>query len=206
MTDCRMDEMRDLLPLLAHDALAPVEAARVRGHVAGCAPCRAELALLGTLRERFEAATPALDIGAITAGVQRETLARTATRATRPASRGGLRLERSTARRGNWMPRRYLAAAASLVLVGSLSLAVLGRIFGGGASGVDTEVAVALSLDSAPAAIAASAAGLIVADGLSDLDADALSALLAELESVEATVAAEPVSIRQPIVDAPGGN
>lgn len=199
MTDCRMDEMRDLLPLLAHGALEPGEEARVRGHVAGCAPCRAELALLGTLRARFEAATPALDLAAITAGVQR------ATPVTVRSSRRELRLERPAARRANWMPRRYLAAAASLLLVGSLSLAVLGRIFSGGASGVDTDAGVALSPDSAPAAIAASAAGLIVADGLSDLDADALSALLAELESVEATVAAEPVSIRQPIVDAPGG-
>ncbi len=201
MTDCRMEEMRDLLSLLAHDALEPGDESRVRAHLDGCAPCRAEFALLGTLRARFDAATPAIDIAAITAAVQRETIP---PQAARPAARGGLTLERPAARRGNWMPRRYLAAAASLLLVGSLSLAVLGRIFSGGEAGVDLDI-VALSSDSAPAAIAASAAGLIVADGLSDLDADALSALLAELESVEATVAAEPVSIRQPIVDAPGG-
>ncbi len=196
MTDCRLDEMRDLLPLLAHGALEPGEAARVRGHVEGCAPCRAELALLGTLRARFDAVTPAVSVAAITAGVLRATASVTPT----------LRVERAVPRRGNWLPRRYLAAAASLLLVGTLSLAALGRVFGTGEPGVDLEGGVALSTaDSAPSAITAAAAGLIVADGLGDLDADALTALLAELESVEATVAADPVSIRRPIVDAPGG-
>lgn len=198
MTDCAMGELRDLLPLLAHDALPPAEASRVRAHVAECAECRAELALLETLRARFDAVTPAISTAAIAAGVQRATVA---------SGRQGLALVRPARRRGTWLPRQYLAAAASLLLVGTLSLAVLGREFGG-RDGVTVDVdstRVVGGLDSAPAGPAAASTALSVADGLDDLDAAALTTLLNELESFEATVAAEPVSLRQPLVESPGG-
>lgn len=207
MTDCPMGELRDQLPLLASGGLEAAEAARVRAHVSGCADCRAELALLETLRARFVAATPAVDVAAITAAVQRAT--------TSPA-RGDLRVLRPAPRRAGWsVPRRALAAAASLLLVGTLSLSVLGRTFGGG-DGVRLDLdstAVAGSVDSGPAVPSAPrtgapapTGGIAVADGLADLDAAALSALLDELDRLDATVAAEPVSLRRPIVETPGGS
>jgi hypothetical protein len=47
--------------------------------------------------------------------------------------------------------------------------------------------------------------GLSVPGGLSEYDTDELNALLSALDAMEATVEAEPVSFRQPILDAPEG-
>ena len=58
-----------------------------------------------------------------------------------------------------------------------------------------------------PGAVPAAAAseGLVVADGLSDLSDDDLESLLKELETLEATVSAEPGTLRRPLVTTPGG-
>lgn len=196
MTDCPNGELRDLLPLLAHDALDAAEAARVREHVATCAECRAELALLDAVRAQAVAATPIVSFSAILAGVQRATAGDTAG----SANRGVLRAL-SAKRRSAWVPQRYAAAAASLVLVASVSLAVVGRTwFGGG----DPTQSSADSVMSAAASVVAGG-GLSVPGGLSEYDTDELNALLSALDAMEATVEAEPVSFRQPILDAPEG-
>jgi anti-sigma factor RsiW len=195
MTDCPNGELRDLLPLLAHDALDAAEAARVREHVATCAECRAELALLDAVRAQAVAATPVVSVSAILAGVQRAT-ADTAGSATR-----GVLRALPAKRRSAWVPQRYAAAAASLVLVASVSLAVVGRTwFGGG----DPTQSGADSVMSAAASVVAGG-GLSVPGGLSEYDTDELNALLSALDAMEATVEAEPVSFRQPILDAPEG-
>lgn len=197
MTDCPNGELRDLLPLLAHDALQPAEAARVREHVAICEECRAELALLDAVRAQAAAATPMLSASAIFARVQRATAGGAA-----GASARGVVREVSGKRRSAWVPQRYAAAAASLVLVASISLALVGRTwFGGG----DPDRAGADSVMSAASSVIAGG-GISVPGGLSEYDSEELTALLSALDAMEATVEAEPISFRQPILDAPEGS
>ncbi len=190
MTDCINADLKDLLAPLAHGTLAPDDEARVRAHVAACADCRAELALLETVRAHAEAATPYIDTAAILAGVRRETA--------RPRV---LQL----APRRPWRARRYAAAAASVLFVGAISLAAIGRIFGtpdgaslGGPMGAG-------GVDSAADVPVYAMAGISVGGGLADLtDAD-LQALLTELDQVDATVVEEPSTLREPLVDTPEG-
>lgn len=190
--DCRDEAMRDLLPLLAHDALEPAEAAAVRAHLAVCGSCVAELAVIESASRAISASVPVVSTAAILAGVQRRTRLKVERPAVSPSS------PRTAAR---WMPRRYAMAAASLILVASASLAVVARTFGGPDVTLTDSLTVAAG-DSAPAARVA-AAGISVTGGLSDLSDDDLSALLAELDQVEATVAAEPASMRRALVDDP---
>lgn len=188
MTDCDNETMRDQLPLLAHDALGAEESARVRAHVASCASCAAELELITAARRVFEGATPQLDVAAIAAGlpVPQPTF----------AGRPVLRLERPTHRRRFSFPRYALAAAASLILVATLSVGALRSVFFGGIRADSVEVA---------AVEPAGTADILGADGLSELGSDELTALLAELEAMEATVAAEPATVRQPVATTPEG-
>lgn len=190
---CGNETMRDLLPLLAHDALGAGELAEARAHVASCAECGAELALIESAAAAITASAPKVSTAAILAEVQRRTRLRVEAPATIVA-----RAPRRQAPR--WMPRRFAAAAASLILVASASLAVLVKTFGGpsvdlvnGTSGT--------MIDSAPAGRVMAAAGISVTGGLSDLSEDDLTALLDELDSVEATVAAEPATLRRAIDD-----
>lgn len=197
MTDCMDEEMRDLLPLLAHGSLAADEADRVRAHTVVCAVCGAEFAALETSRLVLRASAPRVDVAAIALAVSR---------AARPAA-PMLRVERgtnstpATARRSVWRSRQYLAAAASLLIVASLSLRLLDRTpaTDEGIVPVDTAAAV---LDS-PAIVAASPTAISVGASLMDLSSDDLSILLDEIERVDATLTLEPASMRQPIVDAP---
>ena len=95
------------------------------------------------------------------------------------------------ARRTRWLSPRYAAAAAAVLLVASISLVAITRTFGTADDAADVPV---LAM-----------AGLSVEGGLSDLSDADLATLLDELNRVEATVIAEPTSLRQPIVDAPEG-
>ena len=191
MTDCGNESLRDLLPLLAHDALGVEETARVRAHLATCASCAAELELLGAARRVFDAVTPQMDVAAIVAGlpIPQPTF----------AGRPVLRLERAASRRRFSLPRYAIAAAASLILVATLSVGALRLVFFGnnGADSLDLAVAASGS--------ATGTADILGAGGLSELGSDELTALLAELEAMEATVAAEPTTTRQAVTATPEG-
>ena len=104
MTDCPNGAMRDLLPDLLHDRLSPVERREVEAHLASCADCRAELALLGDLRASLRQA-PVVDVARIAASVP----------AYRPV----------VARRA-WMGQRA-AAAVALLVAGGAAAALLSR-------------------------------------------------------------------------------
>lgn len=68
MIDCPNGMMRDRLPDLLHGRLGAAERAEVEAHVRGCAECEAELALLAELRGVLHAA-PAVDTAAIVAAL-----------------------------------------------------------------------------------------------------------------------------------------
>lgn len=69
MRDCSNAEMRDRLPELMHDQLTGEVLLSVRTHVAGCADCRAELALLEQLRSSMVA--PRLDVSRVVSSLPR---------------------------------------------------------------------------------------------------------------------------------------
>jgi anti-sigma factor RsiW len=104
MNDCPNADVRDLLPDLVHGRLDQATRAMVESHVADCADCRAELALLRDLRAAT-GRTPALNLGAIAAAV--------------PAYRAPVRR--------SWVGWRT-AAAVTLVVAGGSSIIVTRRI------------------------------------------------------------------------------
>ena len=199
MTECLNEEMRDLLPLLAHGSLAAVEADRVRAHAAGCATCAAELAVLETSRLVLQASAPRVDVTAIAQAVSRSS---TKAAPVLRVERGGARATAAVARRSVWRSRQLLAAAASLLIVTSLSLRLLDRtpIADEGPVAIDTSV----EIGTLPAPATADGE-LSVGVPLVDLTADDLSALLSELEGFDGKIMLEPATMRQPIVDAPEG-
>ena len=103
MTDCPNGEVRDLLPDLLHDRLAPDERRRVEAHVASCADCQQELALLRAMRTSLRRTRPA-NVAAIVAAV--------------PAYRAPARRSR---------PGWRAAAAILILAAGGTSVAVLQR-------------------------------------------------------------------------------
>ncbi|MDF1503529.1 zf-HC2 domain-containing protein, partial [Roseisolibacter sp. H3M3-2] len=67
--ECADEEMRDALPGLAHGRLAAPERRAVEAHLAACASCTAELAVLRDLRGALVTGAPALDLERLAAGV-----------------------------------------------------------------------------------------------------------------------------------------
>lgn len=200
MRECHEMTERDALPLLLRGRLAPSEAARVRAHVATCAACAEELALLERSAKLFDMATPRVDVAAIVAKL--------------PAApqRPALRVDRGGAR-GPFVPRYAWAAAASLTLVATLSFAALkGRVFDG-TSGATVAPDTATPVPSVPPVVpvvpvapaAQVPAALVTGAELGELGSSELEALLAELDEIEATIAAEPVSMQRAVMDAPEG-
>lgn len=189
MRECHETNEREALPLLLRGRLGPAEAQRLRAHVATCPSCTEELAVLERSARMFDAATPRVDVAAI--------VAKLPVAPTQAATRPALTVVRGGVPRP-LVPRYALAAAASLTLVATLSFAALkGRLFGDGTS--DGRVLP----DSAVPVAAATPVALVGGAELADLGSAELEALLAELDRLEATVAAEPVAMQRAVVNAP---
>lgn len=199
MTDCLNETMRDQLPLLAHEALDRAEATAVQAHLATCAACTAELRALTAAAAMFAAATPRVDTAAILAKLPQA-----------PAARPMLRLESNpkAVRAGFRVPRYALAAAASLMLMVTLSLTVLRPIFQGGELAVDVAQVDTGAVGTGPLVDVTWNVEPVVSVGgteLKELGVDELTQLLDELDRMEANIAAEPRSMREPITgDAEG--
>lgn len=177
MTECTNETLRELVPLLAQDALGAAESARVRAHVATCGSCREELAAIQAARQLFAAATPRVDEAAI---LRRLPAA--------PGARPQLRLEPSSAKRPRWRMQPVLAAAASVLLVAALSLTALQSRFFGPATAASPDV------------VASTSTAVLGGTQLGELESDELEALLSELNALDALVAEEPTSYRQPLL------
>jgi anti-sigma factor RsiW len=118
MIDCPNGDVRDLLPDYLHDRLTPADRRAVDVHLASCAACRDELALLRDLRGTLRRA-PAVDMDAIAAAIP-------AYRA--PAARRAVR---------GWR----VAAAVAAIIAGGASVTLLHRT-GGPANSAAPEMAV----------------------------------------------------------------
>jgi anti-sigma factor RsiW len=149
MNDCPNGDVRDLLPDLVHDRLAPAVRREVEAHAAGCADCREELALLRTMRAWLRHA-PAVNAAAIAAAI--------------PAYRAPVRRSRA-----GWRA----AAAIVILAAGGGSVAVL-------RGGSD------VARDSSTVTAAAPRELAMGSGAIGDLDDRELSALLRDLESLDA--------------------
>jgi anti-sigma factor RsiW len=179
MTDCPNGDVRDLLPDLLHDRLAPDVRREVEAHVSGCDECRAELALLGAMRSTLRRG-PAVDVAAIGAAIPPY---------------------RAPARR-SWAGWRA-AAAIVILAAGGTSVAVLRSSDGGdvardtasamvAARAGDSLAPTAEPVASRPAAATATPRELALgSSAVSDLDDRELSNLLNDLQTLEALPSAD---------------
>lgn len=179
MRDCPDAGMRDRLPDLVHEQLAPVERQALLAHLAQCADCSAELSLLSELRGSRPVAE--VDVSRIVAALPRPSAARATVRevALRPTVRAGVS--------GRWR------AAAAIVMVSAGALAIgTARMDRG--SPVQQHVDTTRIRPSAAAAprVAGAAAGMSLGTPLTDVSESELQVLLGELESLEALTPGEP--------------
>lgn len=214
MTDCPNVEMRELLPELLHDALPVAERGRLEAHLAGCALCTAELALLREARQAMaRVRVPAIDTARIVAALPRAQAAP----ASCEAAPVGLRLhtndrvsDRAAAANGPPPRRRSgmlyrIAAAVTFVSLGGMSLTIARSYFGASPAAIaDSAMSQETALQSAPplaaadspavptAASAATARGLGVHSMLGEVDDASLASLITELDQLEAAPLAEP--------------
>lgn len=193
MTDCPNGLMRDLLPEYAHGVLGADDAARVGEHLAACARCRAELALLKRVQDGLALGVPRMNVAAIVAALPRAPLQ------PQPAVRV---MPPRWVRRHVWQ----YAAAAGLVLV-----------VGGGIVWRRAPDAEAVRVaDSSFVVVAAGAEstqtpassraedGISFGGGLSDLSVNDLQALLGQMDSVRTLPSTDPESMT-PVIMNEGG-
>ncbi|MEO6446066.1 MAG: zf-HC2 domain-containing protein [Gemmatimonadaceae bacterium] len=186
MSDCLNIEMREMLPDLLHGSLDEPTRRGVEQHVAQCAECEAELALLTEARRALSAVpVRAVDIAAIARALPRPAVRQPARARVSP---GMLRL----------------AAAVTFVSLGGISVAVARSYFGERETlAVDPVSQPALPPGGVPSSPAAPAGpetpttAMVVHSvsgtaGISDLHDSELESLMRELESLEAAPSAEP--------------
>jgi anti-sigma factor RsiW len=181
MTDCPNAEVRDLLPELAAGTLAPEARAAVDSHLAGCAECRAELALLESIRRAF-ARPVAVNVGRIAAAIPSAAELSAMNGASHGASgraRGGIRVAR-------WQ----VAAAVSLFAVGAASIWTLGQLGPNVAQPIDS---------SGAGVIAADQRAVTLGHRLGELSEQDLEALLGALDGIDALPALDPAPIIAPL-------
>ena len=197
MTDCPNAEVRELLPELAAGALDPRERARVEAHLATCAECCAELALLEAIRQAFGRPVP-VDVGRIAASLP-------APVATAPA-RGGMvaraggedeTFAPAIARRRRFRAARWqLAAAVSVFAVGAASIWAVRN--GSQGSGGD--------IDSIGTVVESQERVVTLGHRLGELSDQDLQDLLGALDGIEALPALEPVPLIAPLGGGEGGS
>lgn len=199
MTECTNLEMRDLLPDYARGALVGAAVAAVERHLADCASCRAELAVVRNA-QLVLGVTPRVDVSRIAAAVVRSAGIR----------RGATTAVAQARRRRAWTSapsrRMWLAAASLVALAGAAALATRGD---DAANGTGSLPPVVVQTDepiprapggnvpntARPTTQPAASNELTVAGGLTDLADAELESLLRELEGLDAQFEIEPANL-----------
>ena len=171
MRDCSNGEMRDRLPELMHNRLSGEALVVVRAHVADCADCRAELALLEQLRSA--ASAPRIDASRVVARLPRYRAV--------PAWRRAMH------------SAQLRAAAAVILFVGSY--AVLNRR--PESRPVDSTATAPAGSTQTRTVQAAAANELAIGDSFSDLTDSDLAAVLEQMGKLEAVT---PEATDEPIL------
>ena len=200
MTECTNLEMRDLLPDHARSALVGAAVAAVERHLADCASCRAELAVVRNA-QLVLGVTPRVDTSRIAAAVVRSAATR------RDATRAVAQARRRRVWTAPSSRRMWLAAASLAAVAGAAALASRGNE---PASMADAPPRVVVQVDSparpAPIGTAPSTPvqpavqptrsnELSVGGGLTDLADAELESLLKELEGLDAQFEVEPANL-----------
>ncbi|MEY3701562.1 MAG: hypothetical protein RI891_854 [Gemmatimonadota bacterium] len=195
MRVCDDDTMQDALPDYVQGRCADETAAVVRAHLASCAACAEEAELIAHAGEVIARATPSIATARILAEVD------AAHASARPATPAPASTVIRTRRW--WASRPIMAAAASILVVVSLSIPTLR----GTPAGTTPEVALERSVGVDAPGRATTAPGAVtsvdLAGGLATLSSAQLEALLSELDALEGTVRAEPATIALPLIDTP---
>ena len=210
MTDCTNAEIRDLLPDYVHDQLTITDLARVQQHVASCADCAEELALLQTVLA-IRPQTRAINIADVVARLPKPGQFTTVmtSEVGRVAGADGVRdiaSAKSVARKsltfGNWRA----VAAVAVITVGALSVTLARQGFMGNGVAPLTDSATVAELQSRGGAVGAgnllqdsanaganqSRVSLSVGDP-SDYTDDELEAMMARLDKWDGSASADPL-------------
>jgi anti-sigma factor RsiW len=199
MNDCPKGEIRDLLPDLLHGRLSTSERERVEAHVATCALCDAELALLRDLRATMRR-VPTIDTSAIAAAIppyrapaRRSWAGWRAAAAIATIAIGGTSIAIAT--RSPDLPKHAEAPSASIPVerqpVAGVAPSVMPPAPSSGSSEQIASTTTPVRQPTAPAA-EASAGELAMGGGTeSDLSDRELSALLDEIETLDALPSAD---------------
>ncbi len=165
MNDCPNADIRDLLCNAVHDTLSADDRRRVDAHVASCADCAAELALLHRARVILSRSAAQVDVGRIAAAI--------------PARRTRSRMP-SVA---TWR----IAATIAVMAIGaaSLSRARDGNLLDSGV----------ISVEGASGGPATDTQALSFSGRLSSLDDEELAQLLAEIDDFDGGTPAEPAAV-----------
>jgi len=195
MRVCDDDTMQDALPDYVQGRCADETAAVVRAHLASCAACAEEAELIAHAGEVIARATPSIATTRILAAVD---AARASARPATPAPASTVIRTRRW-----WASRPIMAAAASILVVVSLSVPTRR----GTPAGTNPEVALERSVGVDAPGRATTAPGAVtsgdLAGGLATRSSAQLGALLSELDALEGTVRAEPATIALPLIDTP---
>lgn len=199
MTECTNLEMRDLLPDYARGALVGAAVAAVERHLADCAACRAELAVVRNA-QLVLGVTARVDTTRIAAAVVRSAATRRdATRAVAQARRRRMWTAPSSR-------RMWLAAASLVAVAGAAALATRSDQ----PASVEDSPRVVVQVDSPtsptpggttpgapvrPATRPMRSNELGVGGGLTDLADAELESLLRELEGLDAQFEVEPANL-----------
>ena len=177
MRDCSNGEVRDRLPELMHNRLSGETLVAVREHVAGCADCRAELALLEQLRGA--AVAPRIDTARVVGAL--------------PRYRG-----MPAWRRAVGSVQLQVAAALVLVIGGYAVLRQPGENVRAPAAATTPVEGVSPGSKAQPVA----ARELAIGDSFQDLTDSDLAAVIQELGNLEAVT---PEAEDEPILPISGG-
>jgi hypothetical protein len=160
MIDCPNMEMRDRLPDLANDTLVAAERELVLAHLAQCAGCTAEIEILRTTRLILVTTTPKVNVAGIVSALPQYGV----------ASIGSA----PSARHRSWGSSWRIAAAVTFLAAGIGSYALV------------TRDAPALVVDTTIATMADTTVGLGLNGALVDMSDAELTALVSNIESIEA--------------------
>ena len=183
MTDCPDADVRDLLPELASGVLAPEVRARVETHLAGCAECRAELALLQAIRRTF-ASPVGIDVERVAQALPSPRV----DAANQRLAHGGGIAARGRRPQSAGLMSRQLAAALALFAVGATSVWIASR----GGPGADIGIDSTRSLPGQERVVT-------LGHRLGDLTEEELETLLGELDAIDAVPALEPAQLIAPL-------
>lgn len=196
MRECEDKTMQQALPAFRARRLDAAEAEAVRKHLVTCEACALELELLTTARAVVERATPTIDITRL---VDTVSAAVRSGAGAHPSSADPRGVAARTRRW--WTSRQFLAAAASILVVVSLSIPVVRGTRD--SRGPEVRLVRTDSLGGASTAVEGGSPSMDLAGGLADLSSAQLETLLHELDQVEATIRAEPATVALPLLDAP---